>query len=63
LLYENGTIGWELLYINNLVRTLCRLGQFTKIWISSVMMDENFVVEAKFMRNAFAVLALAADCN
>ncbi len=35
LLYENSTIDWELLYINNLERTLstlCRLGQITQIW-------------------------------
>jgi hypothetical protein len=55
LLYENGTIDWELLYVDDLERTLSRLGQFTQIWIPNVSTDENFVVEANFMWNAFAV--------
>jgi hypothetical protein len=49
-LYKNGTIDWELLYVNNFEGTLSRLGQFTHIWIANVMTDENFVVEAEFMR-------------
>jgi hypothetical protein len=53
------TIDWELLYINNLVRTLCRLSKFTQIWIANVTMDENFVVEAEFMQNAFAVFGIS----
>ncbi len=47
-----------MLYINNLVRTLCRLSKFTQIWIANVMTDENFVVEAEFMQNAFAVFGI-----
>ncbi len=40
LLYQNGTIDGELLYINNLERTLSRPGhQFTQIWIANVKMD------------------------
>ncbi len=54
----NGTIDWELLYIDNLERTLCWLGQFTQIWIANVMTDENLVVEAEFMWNAFVVFGI-----
>jgi hypothetical protein len=48
------------LYVNNLERTLSRLGQFTQIWIANVVTDENFVVEVKFMRNAFAVFGIGS---
>jgi hypothetical protein len=37
---------------------LYRLGQFTQIWIAKVTKDENLVVEAKFMQNAFAVFGV-----
>jgi hypothetical protein len=47
------------LYIDNLERTLSRLGQLTQIWIANVMTDENFVVDAEFMRNAFAVSGIS----
>jgi hypothetical protein len=46
---------WELLYVDNLERTLSRLGQFTQIWIANVTTDENFVIDVEFMWNAFAV--------
>jgi hypothetical protein len=46
-LYENGTIDWELLYIDNLERTLCWLCQFMQIWIANVMTDENFFIEVE----------------
>jgi hypothetical protein len=58
-LYENNTIDWELLSIDNVGRTLCRLGQFAQIWIPSVTMDLNFVVETEFMWNAFAVFGIS----
>jgi hypothetical protein len=58
--YENNTIDWELLSIDNVVRPLCRLGQFALLWISSVTMDLNFVVEAEFMWNAFAVFGVSS---
>ncbi len=58
-MFKNGTIDWELLYIDNLERTLCWLGQFTQIWIANVMMDENFVIEAELMQNAFAVFGVS----
>jgi hypothetical protein len=35
-------------------------GQFTQIWIANVTMDENFVVEAKFIRNASAVFGVGS---
>jgi hypothetical protein len=62
-LYKNGTIDWELLYVNNFEGTLSWLGQVTQIWIANVMTDENFVIDAEFMRNAFAVSASTADCD
>jgi hypothetical protein len=40
-------------------RTLCGLGQFTQIWISNVVTVENFVVEVKFMWDAFAVFGIS----
>jgi hypothetical protein len=46
------------LYVNNFEGTLSRLGQFTQIWIAIVTMDENFVVDAEFMWNAFAVFSV-----
>jgi hypothetical protein len=58
LLYKNGTIDWELLYVNNFEGTLSRLGQFTQIWIANVTTDENFVIDAEFMRNAFSVFGI-----
>jgi hypothetical protein len=56
--YKNCTIDWELLYINDFEGTLSRLGQFTQIWIANVMTDENFVIDAEFMQNAFAVFGI-----
>ena len=47
-----------MLYVNNFERALCRFGQFSQIWISNVTMDEDFVIEAKFVRNAFAVFGI-----
>jgi hypothetical protein len=39
------------MYVNNFEGTLSRLCQFTQIWIANVTTDENFVVDAEFMRN------------
>ena len=47
-----------MLYVNNFEGALSRLGQFTQIWIANVTTDENFVVDAEFMRNAFAVFGV-----
>jgi hypothetical protein len=46
------------MYVKGLERTLSRLGQFTQIWIANVMTDENFVIDAEFMQNAFAVFGI-----
>jgi hypothetical protein len=52
------------LYVNNFEGALSRLGLFTQIWIANVTTDENFVVDAEFMWNAFAVFGVsAADCD
>jgi hypothetical protein len=56
--YKNGTIDWELLYVNNFEGTLSRLGQFAQIWIANVTTDENFVIDAEFMPNVFAVFGI-----
>jgi hypothetical protein len=50
-----------LLYVNNFEGALSRLGQFTQIWIANVTTDENFVVDAEFMRNAFAVFGVGVS--
>jgi hypothetical protein len=46
------------LYIDNFEGTLSRVGQFTQIWIANVTTDENFVVDAEFMWNVFAVFGI-----
>jgi hypothetical protein len=49
------------LYINNFEGALSRLDQFTQIWIANVMMDENFVIDAEFMQNVYAVFGIGGE--
>jgi hypothetical protein len=48
------------LYVDNFERALCRFGQFSQIWISNVTTDEDFVIEAKFVWNEFAVFGISS---
>jgi hypothetical protein len=55
---EKGTIDGELLYIDDFEGAFCWFSQFSQVWVSNVMADEDFIVEAEFMRNALAVFGI-----
>jgi hypothetical protein len=44
-----------LLYVDDFEGAFCWFSQFSQVWVSNATADEDFIVEAEFVRNALAV--------
>jgi hypothetical protein len=46
------------LYVDDFEGAFCWFSQFSQVWVSNVTADEDFIVEAEFVRNALAVFGV-----